>query len=245
MNRLKTLKQTARLCGWWPVAKLVVAKILGKKSIAMKIQDLDYPVELRLNNSDLVIFLGTFLHGDSDLKGRLHPATIFDLGANIGITALQFHRQFPLAKIVAVEPDPGNFCLLQKNTQRIRNILPVWGVASHLQAHFVQTKPEDLAMAFQFIPASSASGKEIPGFTIADLIEQNKIQPPLLIKMDIEGAERDIFQNHKNWLKYTSGVLVEAHGVGTADFIVKILTQEGFRTEQIGEKIFGLRPQAT
>jgi len=114
LNRLKTLKQTAKLCGWWQVTRLLAAKILGKKSIAIKTRDLEYPVELRLNNSDLVNFLETFFHGDSDLMGRLNPLTIFDLGANIGITALQFHRQFPLAKIVAVEPDPGNFRQLKK-----------------------------------------------------------------------------------------------------------------------------------
>jgi FkbM family methyltransferase len=241
MNRLETLKQTAKLCGWWQAAKLLMAKMLRKKSLTMKIRDLEYPVELRLNNSDLVIFLGTFLHGDSDVKGRLNPVTIFDLGANIGITALQFHRQFPSAKIFAVEPDPRNFSLLQKNTKEIHNIHPICAVISHLPGEFVQSNPDDLAMSFQFVPSSSSSGKTIPGHTIADLIQHNRIQKPLLIKMDIEGAERDIFQNHNDWLGQTCGVLVEAHGDGTADLIYQTLFKNGFQTERIGEKIFGLR----
>ena len=46
------------------------------------------------------------------------PDWIIDAGANTGMASVYFAKWYPHAKIVAIEPDPHNFELLQRNTSR-------------------------------------------------------------------------------------------------------------------------------
>ncbi len=49
---------------------------------------------------------------------------LFDVGANIGLMTRQFLAQFPAVKgATCVEPDPGNFAFLKKNTEVFGNVL--------------------------------------------------------------------------------------------------------------------------
>ncbi|CAI5505836.1 unnamed protein product [Closterium sp. Naga37s-1] len=59
------------------------------------------------------------------LLPRFRPAAILDAGANIGLASLVFAMRFPDALIVAVEPAPNNFALLQRNLKHLPQILPV------------------------------------------------------------------------------------------------------------------------
>lgn len=47
------------------------------------------------------------------------PRGILDVGANQGITSVYFRLCFPQAEIVAVEPDPATFPILEENAKRI------------------------------------------------------------------------------------------------------------------------------
>ena len=53
---------------------------------------------------------------------RWHPEVVLDAGANTGIAASLFATLFPKAVIVAVEPDPDNFRVLQLNAARFSNV---------------------------------------------------------------------------------------------------------------------------
>ncbi|MBR1580133.1 MAG: FkbM family methyltransferase [Selenomonadaceae bacterium] len=50
------------------------------------------------------------------------PKFILDCGGNIGTSAVFFANYYPTAKIVAVEPDAGNFQLLSINTRFYPNV---------------------------------------------------------------------------------------------------------------------------
>ncbi|QKT03354.1 FkbM family methyltransferase [Ectothiorhodospiraceae bacterium 2226] len=55
---------------------------------------------------------------------------ILDTGANIGTSALYFAQRYPRARL-AVEPEDGNFALLETNTRHLPNVTAlkaaVWG----------------------------------------------------------------------------------------------------------------------
>ena len=53
---------------------------------------------------------------------ELNPKVIFDIGGNIGITAIYLASLFPKAKIYTFEPLPDNFEILQINIQQYQNI---------------------------------------------------------------------------------------------------------------------------
>jgi FkbM family methyltransferase len=239
MNKVRTLMQFWKLCGTWQTIKLCFTRLLRGKEISITTPLFEKKVVLRMNNSDLVIFLGTFLHGDSWLENRFEPKTILDLGANIGITALQFIRQFPQATIIAVEPNDDSFRVLQHNIGGQNNIRAVKKVIQSQKGYCKIDNPSDLAMAFRFEKANSTEGEVIEGTTVEALLEEARAEPPVLVKMDIEGAERDIFLSQCGWMKEVDAILVEPHGPGTGNIVTKKLKNNGYIVEQIGEKIFG------
>ena len=55
--------------------------------------------------------LKPFLHSPMRLKVQ----TVVDIGANIGAFTLAARRTFPHARVIAIEPDPDNVSLLQRN----------------------------------------------------------------------------------------------------------------------------------
>jgi FkbM family methyltransferase len=51
--------------------------------------------------------------------------TIFDVGADVGQTALTFIEAFPFARIFSFEPDPESYKKLCQNTRKCRNITAI------------------------------------------------------------------------------------------------------------------------
>jgi FkbM family methyltransferase len=50
---------------------------------------------------------------------------VVDCGANIGITSLFLAARYPRAKILSIEPHPGNFALLKANVETVPRLLPI------------------------------------------------------------------------------------------------------------------------
>ena len=66
---------------------------------------------------------------------------------------------------------------------------------------------------------------------------------PVLVKMDIEEAERDIFLTDCSWLADLDAVLDEPHGEGTKDVIERLFRARDVVVGQVGEKVLGHRKQ--
>ncbi len=66
---------------------------------------------------------------------------------------------------------------------------------------------------------------------------------PVLVKMDIEQAERDMLLSNCFWLADVSTVLVEPHGEETKNVIERSFRAHDFVVRQVGEKVLGHRKQ--
>ena len=71
-------------------------------------------------HSDLPV--GTDLVSDLKQKLRIPLNTIFDVGANVGQTAIRFNEQFPQASIFSFEPVAATFNTLTSNVSPFKNI---------------------------------------------------------------------------------------------------------------------------
>lgn len=139
--------------------------------------------------SDLFAINDVFLV-DSYETGSKTPANILDLGANIGLSILWFRLKYPDAHIVAYEPGTAAFTLLQKN----------FGNDSHVTLHkkavagergemtFYEAKRTTLSSVIYRHPESVET--KVPTITLDDAIGTSI---PDLLKIDVEGAEFDIF----------------------------------------------------
>ncbi len=63
--------------------------------------------------------------GEYDIEFPFIPQTIIDGGGNIGLFSVLMANRYPKARIFAIEPDPGNFSQLQKNTANYPTVTPI------------------------------------------------------------------------------------------------------------------------
>jgi FkbM family methyltransferase len=135
---------------------------------------------------------------------------IVDCGANIGASALWFHARYPAAHIVAIEPAPDNFTLLQKNTRgldidlRQAALGPVCGEASLSSGD---------GESWGYRVNDRNEGLSVSVISIERVLESKPASQfaPFLLKLDIEGAEKSLFDGDNAVFDSFPLILMEPH----------------------------------
>jgi len=165
------------------------------------------------------------------------PQTILDLGANIGFGSIFLSALFPRAIIAAVEPDPRNLLPLKRNFQLNSLSIPTFEAA-------VGSREGSLRLRFGSDPLCSSletidlhdlpDSVSVPVVTVPALM--GRLGWPLidLLKVDIEGAEEDLFANDAEWLRKVRSIVVEIHPNTTPDRIAAHLRKYGFTLARLG-----------
>jgi FkbM family methyltransferase len=179
----------------------------------------DFSFKIRKNSSDLGILTEILIRKEYEsLVKRISISQpldsieyIVDAGANIGCTTAYFKKIFPKATIIAVEPDDNNFNLLSENIKlnKLENVYPIkagiWNksVRLGLSSDFRDGRECSLTV-FELDDENSSEGIE------AVSLEQirNKFSMPRIdiLKIDIEGAERFLFDTEENSQRNLFGV---------------------------------------
>jgi FkbM family methyltransferase len=178
-----------------------------------------------------------------DALNRSRKCLIIDCGANIGLSSIWFAKKFPQAHIFAVEPEPSNFEILKRNASDYSTILPIHAAIydritrvslsnSGAQPWSWQTK--------EHVPNSSTSVETV---TISELLAHYADAVPIIIKIDIEGAEVDLFRSKTEWVRQTPLVVFELHDFlggwrGTGHAVFSCLTSHRRDYLRRGENIF-------
>lgn len=166
---------------------------------------------LRRNGIDRGVFLSVFRDRQYPAFKGIEISTILDAGANIGSASrwwLQFH---PRARVVAVEPDVGNFSLLEKNLGAYSSqVSLVRGAVWHESGQARFDRSSQCAASFRLGPDGDAM---VEAFSIDDLAAKMGVKSFDLVKLDIEGAERELFaaSQTSKWLHMAKAVIVEIH----------------------------------
>lgn len=170
---------------------------------------------LRNNGSDIQILTALFKDSEYEAPGIdwKNIRTIVDAGANIGISTVWFHLRAPQARIVAVEPEPENIHMLRRNIET--NQIPcdvlaaaVWHVKGTMR---LGIKPA--AMSHSLIPDENGFDSEIEIKTLDMPYMLSKLGPDGadLVKMDIEGAEKEVLRYGEGWVRSVKQYLMECH----------------------------------
>jgi len=167
-------------------------------------------IYLRRNSSDTGIFNQIFIEREYNIKFSFEPKFIIDAGANIGLTSLFFSKKFPLATIVALEPEVENFKILKINTKNCLKVISVnnalWskdGVISLVKSPSYDSHN---------VSESNNSSDAVCSITISSLLNTYNISRIDILKMDIEGAEKEIFSSDvQNWLPKVKVLVIELH----------------------------------
>ena len=179
---------------------------------------LDHPLSARPGSTDFVVFGQTFISEPYACLDDLPDVDfIVDCGANVGFASAYLLSQFPRASLVAVEPDPANFEILQRNLapygSRARAELA--GVWSHNARLRIEEKPyrDGGAWARQVRECGPGEASDIEALDIPTIMQRSGRDRISILKMDIEGSECVVFGSStvSAWLPKVDTVAVELH----------------------------------
>jgi FkbM family methyltransferase len=145
-----------------------------------------------------------------DLVKKGIAPLIIDAGGHIGLASFYLAQAFPQARIFAIEPDNDNFELLKKNTasfgDRITALIGgIWNESSALRI----TNPDAGSAAFRVGATTSGTAKSIRAYTVDEICTLAKVEFPLIVKLDIEGAQANLFRSNADWVGRTHLIMLE------------------------------------
>jgi len=188
----------------------------NKKSgnISVRIPAVKYPIWLRTKTSDIPTFEQIFISQEYDIKIPITPENIIDCGANIGLATVYLKNRYPSAKVISIEPDNGNFAMLQKNTSVYSDIHclknGVWNKSADLDVVDKLGLGESWALMVDEVKEKNENS--IRSVTISEIMQQFNLKEIDLLKIDIEGAEKELFSdNYEDWLPKTKVLYIELH----------------------------------
>lgn len=172
---------------------------------------------------------------------------IVDAGANIGASALYFAGKMPHARVVAIEPEKDNFDLLRRNVEGL-NVTPMHAAISASAGRARVIDPGEGAWGYRTMPVGSdeAPADAVARITINEIFEQNAgTFFPFIVKIDIEGAEQDLFSANTEWVARTPLIIVELHDwllpkAGTSGPFLKCISQLDRDFVYRGEDVYSI-----
>lgn len=140
--------------------------------------------------SDFGLFDEVFLSETYPYKDDSEVYVIFDVGANIGVTAAYFRMRYPQAAIYSFEPDPANIKRLQFHAERLGGVkvfpYALWDEKIKLSFY---TDPHRGSSSSAYKIRDRQSEILVQAVSMEDIISETKVSRIDILKFDIEGAE--------------------------------------------------------
>lgn len=146
------------------------------------------------------------------IRARGHTPLIMDLGANIGASAVWFAARYPGAHIAAFEPHPDNFHLLCLNCRGL-DVVPYRVAVSGAATAGVLTDPGQGEWGYRLAREADHAGIPVDTVVLGEHLARHLMAPlaPFILKVDIEGGEADLFDQHQAVLDRFPVIIVEPH----------------------------------
>jgi len=186
-------------------------------------------LHLRANNgADAFVHSEVFEHQYYRLPLRFAPATILDLGANIGLSAIYFARCYPKSRIACVEPVPENLKFLIRNLRD--NAVAADVIAAAIDARDGVVAIEHGAADYGYKIAAAPSGVsfEVASVSIPSILGRLGWARIGLLKIDIEGHENVLLSEACEWLADVDALCVEYHHEFAEAELGRLARQFGF-----------------
>lgn len=133
---------------------------------------------------------------------------IVDCGANIGSTSKYFSDTYNNSYIISIEPDKNNFSLLCKNINKKNTLAINSAVASRNYFYKIDKSIDPRSHKINIVEKNKNSKKTI---TINQILKKNHLCKPFIIKIDIEGFEKDLFKQNIDWMDKFKIIIIEIH----------------------------------
>ena len=238
LSKLSIAFQILHKFGFFSGVKYILHRLIAKSTVFIKTKNIKIPVKIRFATTDVHVFEQIFLFNEYGFDIDFEPNFIIDAGANVGYSAIYFANRFPNSKIISIEPEEKNFEILKENIKHYPNIYAInsalWPEEEELYINDRGTG----AWGFN-VKADKKSDTQIRSTTITKLIEESEFDIIDILKIDIEGSEKALFErSYKNWINKTRLISVEIHDYiekGSSKAIFNAFSQYHFDLSQRGE----------
>jgi FkbM family methyltransferase len=164
----------------------------------------------------------------SDLSGRLSEIytnilshdripLVLDIGANIGLASLYFLDNFPLARIFAVEPSYETYLLCSINLSNHKLATVLHRAISNFSGYGTIANPRSPSWARLVeeadINLTSLNSEFFKVFTLDETFDSLHCATlsPFILKLDVEGAEKEILEIQPTCLSKFPAIFIETH----------------------------------
>jgi FkbM family methyltransferase len=230
--------------------KRIIKKLIGDKKAEAIQQEFDFDGEYYIKQLPNFKIYSHDKHCITSTYGRIFDhhiynfnynkdnPTIIDAGANIGLASLYLKNRFPKAKIIAFEPSRRLYKTLNKNIS-VNNLSDVECINVALSDKEGEASFTDNAK----ISGSLITEKNLAeNYTVkTDLLSKYIKEPIDFLKMDIEGAEMQVFPEIQDKLSLINNMFIEYHSFTHLNQdlskILALLEKNNFRYYIEGEYI--------
>lgn len=161
-------------------------------------------------------------------RAKKEVTTVFDIGAAVGDTAQTFLKNFPRATVYCFEPFPDSFARLKKRTKQFGDRIKLFNVGLYSEEgtremytasnHSVNSLYGLAQYGFE-----EQRKKIILVRTLDSVVREYGITHIDFMKIDVEGAEKDVLAGGREALRMTDNVFIELlpfrQGVQAHDYI--------------------------
>jgi FkbM family methyltransferase len=197
-----------------------------------------HPLWCRHGTSDFDVFGQIFVHREYRCLDEVENADlIIDCGANCGFSSAYFLSRYDNARCISVEPDPENFRALQRNLAPYGSRITAHqaGIWSHRTGLVISSEPFGDGREWAVTVCEPRAG-QLPMFEALDIPSLIPAgQRVSILKIDIEGSERQVFSVDSSWLDRVDNLVIELHGRECEEAFMRAIAGRGFELSRCDE----------
>jgi FkbM family methyltransferase len=165
---------------------------------------------------------------------------ILDIGANVGFFSIYMMSKYPSSKIIAFEPVPTNFELLEHHKsinnfdQMLLDKRAVMGDKKNISIGYNNSLNYSVGASF-LNRGGTTTTIDVPAVSIPDIFNEYELDHCDLLKIDCEGAEYNILFNCPDkYFAEIRNIVVEVHNwvpeeEGTIEQLISFLKSHGYK----------------
>jgi FkbM family methyltransferase len=152
-------------------------------------------------------------------ESNVWPKTIVDIGANVGQFSVAASKFFNQSKIICIEPDPEVSKKLKRNLRGYLNSEVITCAAGDTtgEVKFFRNQNSQVSSILEiggtrkklFPKSQVAEEFQVPMFTLDSLFENRNLEGPILLKLDVQGAELMVLNGGEKFLNRVKWIVIE------------------------------------
>ena len=211
-HKWREVLETRRFTSAWDAIRVRTWQRRETRPVQITCKYLNRKIWIRPATSDLEVVREVFHEREYEVAcWDIKPKVIVDAGANIGLTSLYFAARCDYARIIAIEPEASNVELLRRNTNGVENITVKAGALWPRKTSLSLVDDHAAKWAFS-VQEGSAAQSSVSAFTVPEILAEIGSDYIDLLKLDIEGAEKELFSGScESWLPRVKRIVIELH----------------------------------